>query len=94
MATGYAKSTGKLGVCLATSGPGAIHLLNGLYDAKLDHAPGARHHRECRSRRCSGPATSKRSPWRSCTMDVAEYNEMIHVPASCRPWSTWPSATP
>src|SRR6195952_3243072 len=39
MATGYAKSTGRLGVCLATSGPGGIHLLNGLYDAKLDHAP-------------------------------------------------------
>src|SRR5690349_24701731 len=39
MATGYAKATGKLGVCLATSGPGAIHLLNGLYDAKLDHTP-------------------------------------------------------
>ncbi|RBM22428.1 thiamine pyrophosphate-binding protein [Streptomyces sp. PT12] len=39
MATGYAKATGKLGVCLATSGPGAIHLLNGLYDAKLDHVP-------------------------------------------------------
>jgi pyruvate dehydrogenase (quinone) len=39
MATGYAKYTGQLGVCLATSGPGAIHLLNGLYDAKLDGAP-------------------------------------------------------
>ena len=39
MATGYAKATGRLGVCLATSGPGAIHLLNGLYDAKLDHVP-------------------------------------------------------
>ena len=39
MACGYAKFTGKLGVCLATSGPGAIHLLNGLYDAKLDGAP-------------------------------------------------------
>ena len=38
-ACGYAKFTGKLGVCLATSGPGAIHLLNGLYDAKLDQAP-------------------------------------------------------
>jgi pyruvate dehydrogenase (quinone) len=36
MACGYAKYTGKLGVCLATSGPGGIHLLNGLYDAKLD----------------------------------------------------------
>jgi thiamine pyrophosphate-dependent acetolactate synthase large subunit-like protein len=39
MACGYAKITGRLGVCLATSGPGAIHLLNGLYDAKLDRAP-------------------------------------------------------
>src|SRR5690242_4347422 len=39
MACGYAKYTGRLGVCLATSGPGAIHLLNGLYDAKLDGVP-------------------------------------------------------
>src|SRR5690348_8504394 len=39
MATGYAKFTGKLGVCLATSGPGAIHMLNGLYDAKMDGQP-------------------------------------------------------
>ena len=38
-ACGYAKFTGRIGVCLATSGPGAIHLLNGLYDAKLDGAP-------------------------------------------------------
>jgi pyruvate dehydrogenase (quinone)/pyruvate oxidase len=49
MACGYAKLTGKLGVCLATSGPGGIHLLNGLYDAKLDGAPvlaitGMQHH--------------------------------------------------
>jgi pyruvate dehydrogenase (quinone) len=39
MACGYAKFTGRLGVCLATSGPGGIHLLNGLYDAKLDRQP-------------------------------------------------------
>jgi pyruvate dehydrogenase (quinone) len=39
MACGHAKWTGEAGVCLATSGPGAIHLLNGLYDAKLDHQP-------------------------------------------------------
>jgi len=39
MACGYAKYTGKLGVCIATSGPGAIHLINGLYDAYKDHAP-------------------------------------------------------
>ena len=39
MACAHAKFTGNVGVCLATSGPGAIHLLNGLYDAKLDHQP-------------------------------------------------------
>ncbi|GHO97299.1 thiamine pyrophosphate-requiring protein [Reticulibacter mediterranei] len=39
MASGHAKFTGQLGVCMATSGPGAIHLLNGLYDAKMDHQP-------------------------------------------------------
>jgi pyruvate dehydrogenase (quinone) len=39
MASGYAKHTGKLGVCLATTGPGAVHLMNGLYDAKMDSAP-------------------------------------------------------
>src|SRR5690349_24932232 len=39
MACGYAKFTGRLGVCLATSGPGGVHLLNGLYDAKMDGQP-------------------------------------------------------
>src|SRR5882757_186912 len=39
MACGHAKFTGEVGVCLATSGPGAIHLLNGLYDARMDHTP-------------------------------------------------------
>ena len=38
-ACAYAKFTGRLGVCLATSGPGGIHLLNGIYDAKLDNQP-------------------------------------------------------
>src|ERR687888_2133347 len=38
-ATAHAKFTDEVGVCMATSGPGAIHLLNGLYDAKLDHQP-------------------------------------------------------
>src|SRR3982074_15317 len=38
-ACAHAKFTGEAGVCMATSGPGAIHLLNGLYDAKLDHQP-------------------------------------------------------
>src|SRR5438094_7273844 len=39
MACAHAKFSGEIGVCLATSGPGAIHLLNGLYDAKMDHQP-------------------------------------------------------
>jgi pyruvate dehydrogenase (quinone) len=39
-AVGYAKFSGRLGVCLATFGPGATHLLNGLYDAKFDQVPG------------------------------------------------------
>lgn len=39
MATGHAKFTGEVGLCYATSGPGAIHLLTGLYDAKMDHVP-------------------------------------------------------
>lgn len=38
-AVGYAKFSGRVGVCMATSGPGAIHLLNALYDAKIDHVP-------------------------------------------------------
>jgi pyruvate dehydrogenase (quinone) len=39
MACAHSKFTGEVGVCLSTSGPGAIHLLNGLYDAKMDHRP-------------------------------------------------------
>src|SRR5437660_2765485 len=39
MASAHAKFTGEVGVCLATSGPAAIHLLNGIYDAKMDHQP-------------------------------------------------------
>src|SRR3954451_25374837 len=39
-ATAHARFSDEVGVCMATSGPGAIHLLNGLYDAKLDHKPG------------------------------------------------------
>src|SRR6185503_17953052 len=38
-AVGFAKFSGRVGVCVATSGPGGVHLLNGLYDAKLDHVP-------------------------------------------------------
>jgi pyruvate dehydrogenase (quinone) len=81
MAAGYAKMTGRLGVCLATSGPGGIHLLNGLYDAKLDHAPvlaitgmqetlllGTGHQQEVHLERLFE--------------DVSAYNVMVHVPPS------------
>jgi pyruvate dehydrogenase (quinone) len=81
MATGYAKTTGRLGVCLATSGPGGINLLNGLYDAKLDHVPvlaitgmpptsqlGTGYHQEVHLERVFE--------------DVADYNAVVHVPVS------------
>lgn len=80
MAAGYAKQTGRIGVCLATSGPGGLHLINGLYDAKLDHVPvlaitgmqessvlGTGYQQEVRLDRVFA--------------DVAEYNEVISNPA-------------
>ena len=79
MATGYAKSTGRLGVCLATSGPGAIHLLNGLYDAKLDHAP-VLAITGMQESQMLGTGYQQEVALEKLFMDVAEYNEMIHVP--------------
>ncbi len=76
------KQPASLGVCLATSGPGAIHLLNGLYDAKLDHAPvlaitGMRETQMLGT----GYQQVKRSPLEKLSaMDVSVYNEMIRVP--------------
>src|SRR3954465_10553179 len=80
MACGYAKTTGKLGVCLATSGPGAIHLLNGLYDAKLDGAPvlaitGMQFHD------LIGTFTQQDVAVDKLFMDVAQYNERVMGPA-------------
>src|SRR6201999_905676 len=80
MATGYAKATGRIGVCLATSGPGAIHLLNGLYDAKLDHAPvlaltGMQETQMLGTGYQQEVATDK------LFMDVASYNQVVMVPA-------------
>ncbi|HLI00373.1 MAG TPA: thiamine pyrophosphate-dependent enzyme [Acidimicrobiales bacterium] len=80
MASGYAKATGKLGVCLATSGPGAIHLLNGLYDAKLDHAPvlaitGMQETQMLGTGYQQEVATDK------LFIDVAEYDQLVMVPA-------------
>ena len=79
MACGYAKTTGKLGVCLATSGPGAIHLLNGLYDAKLDGQPvlaitGLQFHD------LIGTFTQQDVEVDKLFMDVAQYNERVMGP--------------
>jgi pyruvate dehydrogenase (quinone)/pyruvate oxidase len=80
MATGYAKSTGRLGVCLATSGPGAIHLLNGLYDAKLDHVP-VLAITGMQETQMLGTGYQQEVALEKLFIDVAEYNEMIRVPA-------------
>jgi pyruvate dehydrogenase (quinone) len=79
MACGYAKFTGKLGVCVATSGPGGIHLLNGLYDAKLDGAPvlaitGLQFHD------LIGTFTQQDVALDKLFMDVCVYNERIMGP--------------
>jgi pyruvate dehydrogenase (quinone)/pyruvate oxidase len=80
MACGYAKFTGRLGVCLATSGPGGIHLLNGLYDAKLDGAPvlaitGLQYHD------LISTYTQQDVELDKLFMDVAVYNARIMGPA-------------
>ena len=79
MACGYAKYTGKLGVCLATSGPGIIHLLNGLYDAKMDGQPvlaitGMQFHDLIGTRTQQDVALDK------LFMDVCVYDERIMGP--------------
>jgi pyruvate dehydrogenase (quinone)/pyruvate oxidase len=79
MATGYAKSTGRLGVCLATSGPGAIHLLNGLYDAKLDHAP-VLAITGMQETQMLGTGYQQEVALEKLYMDVAEYNQMVYGP--------------
>lgn len=80
MAVGYAKYTGKLGVCIATSGPGGLHLLNGLYDAKLDNAPvlaitGLQYHD------LLDTFSQQDVPLDRIFMDVAKYNARIMGPA-------------
>ena len=81
MATGYAKATGRLGVCLATSGPGGLHLINGLYDAKLDHMPvlaltGVQATSQL------GTGFQQEVHLDRVMMDLCVYNSMIHVPVS------------
>ncbi len=80
MATGYAKATGRLGVCLATSGPGGIHLLNGLYDAKLDHMP-VLAITGMQETSVLGTGYQQEVPLDRLYADVAEYDQMIYNPA-------------
>ncbi|MCA1845821.1 MAG: pyruvate oxidase, partial [Actinobacteria bacterium] len=79
MATGYAKATGRLGVCLATSGPGGIHLLNGLYDAKLDHQP-VLAITGMQETSLLGTGYQQEVHLERLFADVAAYNVMAHVP--------------
>jgi pyruvate dehydrogenase (quinone) len=79
-AVGYAKFTGRVGVCMATSGPGAIHLLNGLYDAKLDHVPVVAIVGQT-SRSAMGGSYQQEVDLLSLFKDVAsEYIQMVTVP--------------
>jgi pyruvate dehydrogenase (quinone) len=79
-AVGYAKFTGTFGVCMATSGPGAIHLLNGLYDAKLDHVPVVAIVGQT-SRSAMGGSYQQEVDLLSLFKDVAsEYVQMVTVP--------------
>ena len=88
MACGHAKFTGEAGVCLATSGPGAIHLLNGLYDAKLDHQPVLAIVGQ-QPRTAMGGSYQQEVDLPSLFKDVAsEYVQTVLAPNSCRGWST------
>jgi pyruvate dehydrogenase (quinone) len=79
-AVGYAKFSGRVGVCMATSGPGAIHLLNGLYDAKLDHVPVVAIVGQT-SRSAMGGSYQQEVDLLSLFKDVAsEYVQMVTVP--------------
>ncbi|MBS1604515.1 MAG: thiamine pyrophosphate-requiring protein [Bacteroidetes bacterium] len=85
MACGYAKFTGEVAVCMATSGPGAIHLLNGLYDAKLDHQPVVAIVGQ-QPRMAMGGNYQQEVDLISLFKDVAhEYVHMITSPAQTRP---------
>jgi pyruvate dehydrogenase (quinone) len=84
MATAHAKFTGEVGVCIATSGPGAIHLLNGLYDAKADHQPVVAIVGQ-QARAALGGDYQQEVDLLSLFKDVAhEYVQMATVPAQVR----------
>ncbi|MFI6097065.1 thiamine pyrophosphate-requiring protein [Lentzea sp. NPDC051213] len=79
-AVGYAKFSSDVGVCLATSGPGAIHLLNGLYDAKLDHVPVVAIVGQT-ARTAQGGSYQQEVDLHSLFRDVASYLVDVNVPA-------------
>ena len=79
MATAHAKATGKIGVCLATSGPGGIHLLNGLYDAKLGHMP-VLAITGMQETSILGTGYQQEVALDKLYQDVAEYDQMIYNP--------------
>src|ERR671936_486902 len=79
MAAGYAKATGNVGVCLATSGPGAIRLLDGLYDAKLERQP-VLAVTELQENRLLGVAHPQELHLDKVFADVADYNVRVDVP--------------
>lgn len=82
-ACGYAKFSGRVGVCAATSGPGAIHLLGGLYDAKLDHVPVVAIVGQT-ARSAMGGAYQQEVDLLGLFKDVAnEYCQMVTVRNSC-----------
>jgi len=83
MACAHAKFTGQVGVCLATSGPGAIHLLNGLYDARLDHQPVLAIVGQ-QARAALGGQYQQEVNLANLFQDVADYVETIVVPAQAR----------
>jgi pyruvate dehydrogenase (quinone) len=83
MACAHAKFTGEVGCCAATSGPGAVHLLNGLYDAKLDHQPVVAVIGQ-QKRLCLGSHYQQEIALDQLFADVSEYCQMIVHPAQAR----------
>src|ERR1700704_2203802 len=83
MACAHAKFTGEVGVCIATSGPGAIHLLNGLYDAKADHQPVVALVGQA-PRSVLGGAYQQEVDLQTLFRDVTEYVQTVTAPAQLR----------
>jgi len=82
MASAHAKFTGQVGVCYATSGPGAIHLLNGLYDAKMDHVPVVALVGQ-QARTAIGASYQQEVDLQTLFQDVAEYVATASFPNRC-----------